>query len=269
MLPLAFPGVVRAAEAHRLVAGTELIADIARDLLQNRVEILTLIPASSCPGHHDLRASDMAFFSRAHMVILHAWQRDYPGIDEAVRAARLSAGAVRVVDGRGSYLVPEHQLAASRQVAAFLAGLDGVDKEALEQRLEDRIERITALAGESRAVLRPYAGTPALCAAMQAEFVRWTGMDVVGEYGRGEDMSPGDLVALARAGKKAGVLLVADNLQSGAEAGLPLARELNAAHVAFSNFPRFSADAPTYESLFALNVRLLRQALAARLGHAS
>ena len=272
LLALVFPGspdFADAAEKHKLVAGTELISDIARDLLPDRVEILTLIPASSCPGHHDIRASDMAFFTQAEMVILHMWQRDYPGIPEAVQTAKLPGEAVLIVEKRGSFLVPENQIAASREISAFLSGLRGVDKDTLEARLQERISRITALAAESRTTLAPYKGTPALSAAMQAEFVRWTGMDVVGEYGRAEDMSPGTLIALADTGKKAGVLVVVDNLQSGAEAGVPLARELKAAHVGFSNFPMYTPEAPTYESLFKLNVKLLRDALAARMKNAS
>lgn len=262
---LLLTGPAPAAATHRLVAGTELIADIARDLLPGAVEILTLVPASSCPGHHDMRASDMAFFARAEMVILHAWQRDYPGIPEAMGAARLPDEALKISANRGSLLVPENQIAASREIAGFLAALPGVDAAALEARLEDRVRRITDLAAACRSTLAPFTGTPALCAFMQEEFTRWTGMDVVAHYGRAEDMSPGMLMALAGKGKKADVLVVVDNLQSGAEAGLPLARELRAAHVAFSNFPRYTPEAPTYESLLRLNTALLHDALAARL----
>ena len=264
-LAASLQGIAHAAEPHRLVAGTELISDIARDLLRDDVEILTLIPASSCPGHHDIRASDMAFFSKAQMVIIHSWQRAYPGIPEAMQAARLSEEALRIVESRGSFLVPENQIAASENIAGFLSGLPGVDKAELEKRLADRIRRITDLAAECEKTLAPFKGTPALSAFMQEEFVRWTGMDVVGQYGRGEDLSPGMLIELADKGKRAGVVVVVDNLQSGAEAGVPLARELKAAHVSFSNFPMYSSEAPTYEALLTRNTTLLHDALAARL----
>ena len=268
-LVLAFftQSAVRAAEPYRLVAGTELIADIARDLLPDQVEILTLIPGSSCPGHHDIRAADMAFFSKAAMIVIHRWQKDYPGIPEAMHAARMSEESLKILKNQGSYLIPDNQTAASREVAGFLAGLPGVNAAALEQRLEDRIRRVSAMADESREALAPFKGTPALSASMQAEFVRWTGMNVVDEYGRAEEMSPGALMELAAKGKRAGVLLVVDNLQSGAEAGVPLARELRAAHTAISNFPGFSPEVPTYEALFRRNVTLLHDALAARQRH--
>lgn len=263
LLLLSFSGAALAAEKHKIVAGTALIADIVGDLLPEKVDILTLIPASSCPGHHDIRVSDMVIFTEADMVILHMWQRDHPGISEAVQAAGLPGERVRAVKNRGSFLVPEHQIAASKDVAVFLSGLSGVNRDALEKRLQERIRRITVLAAESRMALEAYKGTPALSAAMQTEFVRWTGLKVVGEYSRAEDLSPGRVISLVDSGKKAGVLIVVDNLQSGAEAGVALARDLQAAHVAFSNFPMFSPEAPSYERLLAFNVKLLREALAA------
>lgn len=263
------PAPALAGAAHRLVAGTELIADIVRDLLPGNVELLTLIPASSCPGHHDIRASDMAFFSKAEMVVIHRWQEDYPGIPEAMEAAQLSQDALKIIDNRGSFLVPANQIAASIQIAGLLALLEAVDKDALDARLQSRIARINALADECKALLEPYSGTPALSAFMQEEFVRWTGMKVIAHYGRGEDMSPGTLMNLADKGKAAGVVVVVDNIQSGADAGVPLARELKAAHVGFSNFPMFSPEAPTYETLLKLNTILLRDALAVRLNNAN
>lgn len=257
------PGAAYSA-VYRLVAGTAHISDIATDLLPEQVEILTLIPASSCPGHHDMRASDMAFFSRADMVILHSWQEDYPGVAEAMAAAGLSPASMKLVAGRKSLLVPENQIAASKEMAAFLSGLPGVDVASVQERLAKRLERITALSEACLSGMKPYKGSPALSAAMQEEFSRWTGLEIVGGYGRAEDMSPGMLISLADTGKKSGVLLVVDNLQSGAEAGLPLARELGAAHVSLSNFPMFSPDVPTYEALLKHNVELIRQALAGR-----
>ena len=246
---------------HRLVAGTELIADIVRDLLPEPIEILVLVPAAACPGHHDMRAADMAFFSIADMVLVHGWQRKAPGLAEAAVAAKLGAERMKTVQVYGSFLVPEHQIAASREIARYLAAVPGVDAGAVDDRLEKRVARISALAGEKLALLAPYRGTPVLSAEMQAEFVRWTGMDVKGEYGRAEDLSPATLMQLTDTGKKTGVKVVVDNLQSGAEAGLPLARELGAAHVGFSNFPGYIPEAPDYASLLSLNVQLLLKAL--------
>jgi zinc transport system substrate-binding protein len=71
LLPLLAQG---APGSVSIVAGTELIADIARDLLGGSARILTLVPASSCPGHHDVRATDLAFIRKADAVMIHTWQ---------------------------------------------------------------------------------------------------------------------------------------------------------------------------------------------------
>jgi zinc transport system substrate-binding protein len=47
---------------------------------------------------------------------------------------------------------------------------------------------------------------------------------------------------------------VVDNYQSGAEAGLPLALELDVPHAVLSNFPGSSEDVPDYFSLLRHNV---------------
>jgi len=105
-----------------------------------------------------------------------------------------------------------------------------------------------------------------MVSVMQADFVRRLGMNVIADYGRAEDLSPGSLMRLAESGKKAGVRVVIDNMQSGAEAGVPLAGEIGAAHVAFSNFPLFVQEAPDYETLLRHNCDLLTAALRGKAG---
>ena len=263
VLGLVGHGPALAAEKYRIVAGTELIADIVRDLLPDMTELLALVPAASCPGHHDMRASDMAFFTRADLIIIHKWQRGQAGIDDAIGAAQLAPHKLKIMENRGSLLVPAKQLAASVELEAFLAQLPGVDRDALARRLAARMERIDKLARQCMTSLAPHARLPALSAAMQEEFVAWMGLHPVASYGRAEDMPPGLLMELAKKGREQKVRIVIDNMQSGAEAGLPLARELGVPHVAFSNFPMFSAETPDYESLLTHNTQMLNQALKA------
>ncbi len=260
--PAADESAVRPASAKvpRLVAGTELIADIARDLLGAKAEILTLAPAGSCPGHHDIRATDMAFMAGADLLLLHAWQQRQPAVAGALHAAAPAHPPVYLA-GTGSWLVPENQIAASKAVALVLKNLPGVDGGALDQRLRDRITRAETLSSRCLQRLKPLAGTPAVAAFMQSEFTRWMGFNVIGTYGRTEDLTPAVLAKLVRDGRQANVRLVADNLQSGAETGRPLAGELGAAHVAFSNFPGFSPAVATWEALLEYNCSLAIQAL--------
>ncbi len=264
-LLLASP-VARAASGNpTLVAGTELIADIARDLLGDKARILTLVPASSCPGHHDVRAADIAFISKADAIILHAWQRKQKPIADAILAAGNPVAPV-YVEPLPSWLVPENQIAASRDLAALFAAMPGIDAQDVAARLARRLDRIAGVVAAVEDALQPYAGSPVMASLMQADFVRRLGMAVVADFGRAEDLSPGGLMRLAEEGKKAGVRVVVDNMQSGGEAGAPLAGEIGAAHVTFSNFPSFVPEVPDYVSLLRYNCGLLLSALKEKAG---
>ena len=254
-----------APKSLNIVAGTEQIADIARDLLGDSVQILTLIAASSCPGHYDVRATDIAFMSRADAIIVHEWQGKQKPIADAIQAAGnpvppFFAGPML------SWLIPENQIAASRNLAALFSAMPGIDAKRVGDNLARRLERITEAVAACEKAVGPYAGSPVMVSLMQADFVRRLGMNVIADYGRAEDISPGGLIRLAEAGKKAGVLVVVDNMQSGAEAGLSLAGEIGAEHIAFSNFPQFVKEAPDYETLLRYNCNLLTSALRKKTG---
>ena len=94
-------------------------------------------------------------------------------------------------------------------------------------------------------------------AEMQAEFARWAGLDVLRAYGRAEDLSAGDLAGLLDNVRDKNVRGVIDNLQSGADAGLPLALELKVPHLVLSNFPGSAPDVPDYFSLLRANAEQL------------
>ncbi|MDR3089367.1 MAG: metal ABC transporter substrate-binding protein [Desulfobulbaceae bacterium] len=243
-----------------VVVGTELIADIVRDLLADQADILTLIPAASCPGHHDARATDIAFISHADAILLHVWQQKQKPILDAITAADKSEQAVFITPA-ASWLMPENQIAASKEIFRIIAPLPGVDATAMEKRLHRRLEHIVAVTDACDKALWPYADTPVMAATMQADFVKRLGMNVVADYGRAEDMSPATLMRLAEEGKKADVQVVIDNMQSGGEAGAPLAGEMGAKHVVFSNFPLPDSETASYAALLRHNCEALAQAL--------
>ena len=265
-LPLLIPSYARGAPASlKIVAGTEMIADIARDLLGDSAQILTIVPASSCPGHHDVRATDIVFIGKADAIIIHEWQDRQKPISDAIQAAGKS-GTQFPVGPAQSWLIPENQLAASRNLAALFSVMPGVDAKRVEDKLAQRLSRVAETAAACEKALEAHAASPVMASIMQADFVRRLGMNVIAEYGRAEDISPRKLMRLTEEGKKAGVLVVVDNMQSGAEAGLPLAGEIGAAHVSFSNFPMFAREAPDYETLLRYNCELLAAALRKKTG---
>jgi hypothetical protein len=96
---------------------------------------------------------------------------------------------------------------------------------------------------------------------MQADFVRWAGFQVAGVFGRGEDMSPRDVEETIRVGRSKAVRLVVDNLQSGKQAGINIAKEIGAAQVTLSNFPGGFEATETWSKAIAKNIDLLIAAI--------
>ncbi|MBW1679418.1 MAG: hypothetical protein JRJ08_04640 [Deltaproteobacteria bacterium] len=64
---------------------------------------------------------------------------------------------------------------------------------------------------------------------MQAEFVKWLGLNIISTYGRQEDLSPKELLEITR--------IAIDNLQSGSNVGRQIAEDIGGRQVILTNFP--------------------------------
>jgi zinc transport system substrate-binding protein len=241
----------------KIVAGTSLIEDVVLDLTDGQAKVQTLIPGSSCPGHNDVKTSDFVFMADADLVLLHPFQRTMPQVAAMVEAVHKASARIIIIDGKGSWLIPENQKRAARDIAAILIAAAPERTRGINARLERRLGNIEQAETASLAKLASLKNIPVVACAMQAEFLRWAGLDVVETYNRAEEMTPRDVANLIDLTRGRGVAGVVDNYQSGARAGLPLALELKTMHLVLSNFPGSSDDAPDYVSLLRHNVRQL------------
>lgn len=245
------------AQELRIVAGTSLIEDIARDLAPPGSEILTLVQGSACPGHDHGKTKDFLFAARADIILVHGFQRRMPQLAGMMEAIGDKRPPLTVVEVNGSWLVPENQKKAVLAVAEALKAACPAQAAAIEARAAQRLQRVEQAAAQSAALLAPVREKPVICAQMQAEFVQWAGLRVVHTYGRAEDVSAREMALLVEKARKAGVRGVVDNTQSGPEAGLPLALELNVSHITLSNFPGSDAAVPDYFTLLRANAAAL------------
>ncbi|MDR2075362.1 MAG: metal ABC transporter substrate-binding protein [Desulfovibrio sp.] len=250
-LLLPFPAL---AETLKIVAGTSLIEDIVRDLTSGRVEMITLMPGSHCPGQDDVKASDFVFAAGADLALLHAFQRTMPQVAGMLEAVEGSGLRRVILESGGSWLIPEVQKQAVRDIAAALAAAAPEQAGEIGERAGRRLLRIDRAGGESLARLAAVRDQAVIASAMQAEFLRWAGLRLAGTYGRAEELTPGGIARLIDELRGRPLLGVVDNYQSGAEAGLPLALELGVPHAVLSNFPGSSEDVPDYFSLLRHNV---------------
>jgi ABC-type Zn uptake system ZnuABC Zn-binding protein ZnuA len=242
----------------RIVAATTLIAEVVADIGGDAVEIATLIPPASCPGHFDVKPGDMQLLAEARLFFLHSWQsRTFSaGI---IRASGNPALRKAVLEVPGNWMTPPVQVAATERIAAVLAEADPAragDYRSAAERRKVEIQKIGA-AQAQRLAQTGVRDLRVLANEVQADFVRWAGLQVVGAFGRGEDMSPREVEDAVRLGREHAVRLVVDNLQSGRQAGIGIAKEIGAVQVTLSNFPGGFENTETWEKAIVKNVDLL------------
>ena len=257
VLAFALPGSAKADDVLRIVAGTSLIEDVVRDLAGEETEIVVLIPGSSCPGHNDIKARDVVFAANADAIVLHAFQTHLPPVRSMLEKAAKPTVQKAIIDVEGNWVAPPVQREATLWIGEVLKKACPTRSAAITRRTERRLARLVDAETQAKTTLAPVQGYPVLASRMQVDFLAWAGIHVVESFGRVESMTPHDMAILARQGKEKGISGVIDNLQSGADAGRPIAEELNVPHVVLSNFPKSGTGTDDYFGLLSYNVNAL------------
>lgn len=250
------------AEKLKVATGTTHIADIVQEVGGEKVEVINIVPPGLCPGHFDLKPADVEKLARARLLLHHDWQEKLFTKDllNSVGNQELEAVAIAVA---GNWMAPPVRKQAVERIAAILSEKDSANKDLYQANASRLIAQIEEKNREVQARLEAarIKGTKVLCAEMQQGFISWVGLEVVGTYGRPEELTPQLLQDLVDQGRRAGVRLVVDNLQSGPEAGEPLARELDVPRVTLSNFPGGFPGTDNWGAALDKNVELLLEAL--------
>jgi len=237
-----------------VVASTTLIGTIVQEIGGDRFAVTTIAPAGLCPGHFDLKPSDIAAANNAKLILNHGWEAWYPALEKAL----LTPGPRKVtLTTPGNWMIPELQKQAAAEIAALLSGLDTARSDSYRLAAARYQSEVDSAAAAARAMLA-FKDLPATIASeQQAPFLRWLGFRVVATYGRTEDFTAQGLTRLARVALDSNVTLVVDNLQSGPDVGTHLADALRARHVTLTNFPLHGS----YRQALLENAAALAQAL--------
>jgi zinc transport system substrate-binding protein len=256
---------VEAAEL-KVVTSTSLIAQIVERIGGERVSVVNIIPPAQCPGHFDVKPGDVQKLADADLFLLHGWQGE-KFTDELIASADNPDLAVTQINAKvgenANWMTPSVQAAAVGKIADALCQLDQGNADAYrdaaasyEQIISEQEEAVK----ESIARLNP-ADVNVMCAEQQAGFINWAGFNIVSTFGRPDSMTPQVVKELVDKGQAGGVVLIIDNMQSGADAGAGLAEELGCARVILSNFPGCYDGTDTWEKAIEYNVELLADAL--------
>ena len=247
-----------------IMAGSSLIANIIQDVADDKVETRTLIPPGVCPGHYDVKPSDIESMANSKALFIHNFQQNYENVSGAIEAAENSELIIKVLNVTGNWMVPAVQAEAVDKIAQALGEIDPENAAYYEERAAERSQAILDYGEEVKNTLQGAGvdGVKVICAEIQAGFVGWAGFNITATYGRPEELSMADMEKLVTDAKEAGVALVIDNLQSGSTMlGASMEQDIEAIAVTISNFPGGLENTETWEKAIDKNVDLLLDAL--------
>ena len=247
-----------------ITTGSSLIADVTQDLAEGKLEVRNLIPPGMCPGHYDVKPSDVETLANSKVLLIHNWQENMKNITGLVEAADNPELIIKVIDVPDAPMVPDVQAETIDKIVQVLSEIYPANSAYYRQRGELRKQAVLTKGEEIQGRLKEAKVSEArvICSAMQAGFVDWAGFNVVATYGRPEELSVAEVEQLVTEAKQAGVALVIDNLQSGATGSSEaITLDIGAIQVTISNFPGGFEDTETWEKTVDKNVDLLLEAL--------
>ncbi len=238
-----------------VVVTTSMLGEVAGDVLPlgDDLEVVSIVPPGTCPGHFDLSPRALPMLKGASLVLIHDYQKP---LAEKIREVG-PGDAVEVIETPGSLLIPDNYknlglAVAARGKAAFPEKSEGI--EAGVQRFEAELQELEAeLKGEASA----WAGVQVVASTRQAGFARWLGLDVVGTFPPPDAITPKIYEALKSSQPK----VVIGNLQEGTQGAVAIGERLEAPVVIFSNFPGAEGYGESYGDLQRANIALLKKAL--------
>ena len=263
-----FSGGCSPAETYNLkvVTSTALIAQIVERVGGDMVDVVNIIPPAQCPGHFDVKASDIQELADASIFLVHGWQGEMFTQELIASADNPDLNVVSLdipSNPQSNWMTPSVQEAAVDKVEAALSAVDP-DHGATYQELAEKykveveakgVEIETRLAGENLDEVN------VMCNEQIAGLVQWMGLNIVATYGRPDSLTPQAVMELVDTAREEGVVLFIDNLQSGADAAAQMAEELGCKRITLTNFPGGFDGTETWEKAIDYDVELVLGAI--------
>ena len=223
------------AQSMRYIVTSDTILSgmVAALLPPNRYSVEAMLPPGQCPGHYDVKLSDIEKMKRAALTLSF---KGIPFMNKTVLEVR----AQLLVDAEDrNWMVPDSYIYGLSLLADGLSKHFPEDRDEIMRRKNDAIREVRAEANTltEKISKRGGIGKPVIASSMQKQTLHWMGFHVVGEYGRPEAISAREVVQLSKIGKDQRVIAVVDNLQSGPDTGKGIAEALGVPHIILTNFP--------------------------------
>lgn len=249
-----------ATEANTIATATSYLEAVARDLLGDQVGVLRLAEPGTCPGHFDIRPSQVAALRRCRVLLRFDFQKSldakFAGPGTASDPTGPRVAEVTLEDGMCR---PESYLSACRQTAEHFVALGLLGQRNATERLAAVAARLEAWSREAtnRVAQAGLTDLPVIASAHQRGFSTWLGLRVVATFRAADTAGIGEIEAAIDAGKLAQVRLVIANLPEGRRTADALAARLGARVVVFENFPALHEGRVSFDEMLTRNLQSL------------
>jgi len=244
-------------QSPKIVATNSYLQCAVRDLMGDDTPVATLAGPGMCPGHFDIRPSQVEQVRRARLVLRFDFQKS---LDAKLAPTANDAHKIAEVRLAGGLCEPDSYLSACRQVAEALVQAGFLETTEAHRRIGRIGQRIDALARSCRSKTAPLKGTAVLSSVHQEAFCRWLGLSVVATFSAADTAGVGQVDRAVRQGDQAAVRFVIANKPEGRKLADALAQRLGAKVVVFDNFPAVDADGHPFDQLLEGNVERLLEA---------
>lgn len=247
-----------ASKSRTVAASNSYIETAAADLLGDNAEIIRLAEPGMCPGHFDIRPSQVRALRTCRLLLRFDFQEALDG-----RLSGLAEGGLAIIPVRapGGLCEPSTYLDVCRQVAetfttrGLLSEPDG----------QSALDRITRRMAQREAWCRErmeqsgWAGRPVVCSTHQEAFCRWLGLEVAATFSGADTASISEIERTVRTGRQARIDAVIANLPEGRRLADALGQQLGAQVVVFGNFPSGAGGHMSFDELLMANVNALAE----------
>ena len=241
-----------------LGASTTMIASLLQDIGGKDFTILTFLPPASCPGHFDLKPSDVRLLRRTELIIFHPYQQ---ALQKALKQHVPSDHRWLVLPEEKPLTLPEEYIKTGRYLLLCLTKRFPERASTLNFLWSKREEEIRRLQGEMRMKFKAKDAIsfPTIVSFHQKAFVEFWGFPAVGAFDEPDGTSVQKLGELIQNGRKTGARAIIGNLQSGDRQAAFIAKKIGVPLVVLSNFPGAEPGTASYLYLLRTNAfKLLR-----------
>jgi zinc transport system substrate-binding protein len=249
------------ASGPKIATTTSYLEAAARDLLDDNLSVVSLAEPGTCPGHFDIRPSQVAELRQCRALLRFDFQK---ALDAKLAGAETNKPRVAQVLLPGGMCRPDCYLAACRQIADHLVALDLLARTNANTRLQAIASRLEALARDAtnRVAQAGLAGSPVIASGHQKDVCEWLGLKVVAAFRAADMAGIGEIEEAIDAGNLAQIKLVIANLPEGRRVADALAERLKARVVVFENFPALRNGRVSFDETLSANVDTLLRAAA-------